>query len=113
MKALTPEQRAKAVEAFRAAVESGAHFRRDFADAEGWVFLASKRGIRLPAWWIAATPASLRRWLRKLRPGALFGDVYGFKQSGRITPRDLIERNPDWPLRAHVGCMLELAEVSK
>jgi hypothetical protein len=97
----THEQVAAAVEARRAAIKAGAHYRRDYLDADNWEKLAQERGIRLPAWWIAPTASALRRWLKKTRPGAVFAQIYG------LSPVDLIERNPDMPLRAFVGQMLE------
>jgi hypothetical protein len=104
-KRATPEQ---GHEALRAAIAAGAHYRRDYQDAILWEKLARERGIRLPAWWVAPTPSALRRWLKKTRPGEVFADIYGYKTTGRpMTPADLIARNPDMPLRAFVGQMLE------
>ena len=109
----TAEDQAKAAEARRAAVEAGAHYRRDFADADRWLELAQARGITLPQWHEAPTPGKLRYWLQTL-VGKPFRDVYGYKQVGQravpLTPQDLIDRNPDWPLRAFFGVMLEAAE---
>jgi hypothetical protein len=98
----TVEARARAAEARRQAIEAGAHFRRDFADAINWEKLAQRRGIRLPAWWVAPTPAALKKHFKRLVDGR-FRDVYG------CSPARLIELNPDWPLRAFVGQMLEAA----
>jgi hypothetical protein len=100
LSAFTAEARARATEARRAAIKAGAEFRRDFADAANWEKLAQERGIRLPAWWVAPMPAALKRWFKRL-DGGRFGDIYG------CTPVRLIKLNPDWPLRAHVGMMLE------
>src|SRR5687767_12632864 len=96
------DSRVRAAEARRSAIEAGARFRRGFADAANWQKLAQERGIRLPAWWVAPTPAALKRWCKRL-DGGVFRDIYG------CTPVRLVELNPDWPLRAHVGMMLEAA----
>jgi hypothetical protein len=100
MSAFTSQARARAAEARRAAIEAGTKFRRDFADAANWEKLAHERGIRLPAWWVAPTPAALKRWFKRL-DGGLFREAFG------CSPARLIELNPDWPLRTHVGVMLE------
>jgi hypothetical protein len=103
MSAFTPEQRVKAAEARQAAIEAGAHFRRDYADAAVWDELAKARGIRLPQWHEAPTPGKLKFWLQTL-VGEPFRAVYG-----EITPARLIALNPTMPLRAFVGQMLETA----
>jgi hypothetical protein len=81
--------------------EGADKYRRDFKDAPHWEMLASERGITLPQWWVAPTPQKLRRYFRMTGPHGKWSDVYG------ISPAQLIERNPDWPLRAFVGVMLE------
>jgi hypothetical protein len=98
----TAEHRQAAAEARRAAIDAGSRFRRDFAGAINWEKLAPERGIRLPAWWIAPTAAALKKHFKRLVDGR-FRDVYG------CSPARLIELNPDWPLRAFVGVMLESA----
>ena len=105
MAALSPDSRARAAQARRAAIEAGSRFRRDFADADNWQKLAQERGIRLPAWWVAPSPTALKKWFRKLRAGEVFTHVYGDK----MTSARLIALNPDMPLRAFVGQMLERA----
>ena len=100
----SPEARAKAAEARQAAIAAGAHYRRDWLDAETWANLASQRGITLPQWHEAPTPGKLKFWLQAL-VGKPFRVVYGEK----ITSAELIARNPTMPLRAFVGQMLEMA----
>jgi hypothetical protein len=97
----TPEQVAQAHKARRAAIEAGAHYRRDYLDADNWADLAKARGIRLPQWHEAPTPGKLKYWLQT-RVGKPFRAVYG-----DVSPAELIARNPDMPLRAFVGQMLE------
>jgi hypothetical protein len=100
----TPEARAKALEARKAAVEAGAKYRRDWMEADIWVSLAQKRGIRLPQWHVPPTPRKLKRWHETLDKTP-FHEVYG------CSPSRLIDLNPTMPLRAFVGQMLELATV--
>jgi hypothetical protein len=101
----TPEARVRAAEARRAAIRAGAHYRRDYLDAESWAQLARERGIRLPQWHEAPTPGKLKFWLQTL-VGEPFRAFYG-----EITPARLIALNPTMPLRAFVGQMLDM--VSK
>ena len=98
---LDAESRAKAVVARAAKVAEGAKYRRDFMDSDSWDQLAKSRGIRLPAWWVAPTPAGLRKWSKRLVK-APFRDAFG------CSPARLIELNPAFPLRAFVGQMLEM-----
>jgi len=100
----SPKTSAKALEARKSAIAAGAHYRRDWLDAEVWVKLASERGIALPQWHEAPTPGKLKFWLQTLA-GKPFRVVYG----ERITPAELIARNPTMPLRAFVGQLLEMA----
>ena len=101
--ALTPEARAKAQEGRRAALEAAAHFKRDWLDAPVWDELAKARGIRLPLWSKRPTPRFLKRWHESLDTEP-FEAVYG------CSPARLIALNPDTPLRAFVGMMLERAK---
>jgi len=96
----TPEDRKRAAEALKAKVAAGARYRRDWLDAPSWDLLPREQGIRLPAWWVAPTAAALRMWHKRLRAEA-FSTVYG------CSPTHLVELNPDVPLRAFVGQMLE------
>lgn len=99
------EQRAQSLAKRKALVAAGAHYKRDWLDALFWDTEAKKRGIRLPAWWVAPTPTSVRWWFKKLRQDEEFEHVYG----DRMTASKLIELNPTMPLRAFVGQMLEEA----
>ena len=110
----TPEQRARAQAARRASIQAGKRFRQDFLEAPRWTRLATAAGRRLPAWHIAPTPRRLALTFTLLlrakqgsetpvkagQPGT-FADLFG------CTPARLIALNPDWPLRALVGLMLE------
>lgn len=100
---LTPEIRAKAMAARAAKVAEGAKYRRDFMDSDSWDQLAKSKGIRLPAWWVAPTPAALRKWSKRLVE-VPFLDAFG------CSPIRLIELNPTFPLRVFVGHMLEMAD---
>lgn len=100
--ALTPEARAKAQAGRKAALEAAAHFKRDWLDSGVWDGLAKSRGIRMPLWSKAPTPRLLKRWHESLDTEP-FEAVYGY------SPSRLITLNPDIPLRAFVGMMLERA----
>jgi hypothetical protein len=102
MPILTPESRAKALEARKAKVAAGAHLKRDWLDSDLWDSLARSRAIRLPQWHKAPTPRLLKRWHESLEKEP-FEAVYGCK------PARLIALNPKTPLRVFVGQMLERA----
>jgi hypothetical protein len=98
--ALTPQARGRAAEARRAAIEAGAHYRRDWLDASLWEELAKSRGIRLPQWHRPPTSRALKTWSRNL--GNLdFEGIFG------CSPSRAIELNPSAPLRAFIGWLLE------
>ena len=99
---LTPEARAKALEARKAAV-ANSPYRREWLDSGLWDSLAQKRGIRLPQWHRAPTPRMLKKWHESLE-NEPFKEVYG------CSPSRLIELNPTTPLRAFIGQMLERAK---
>jgi hypothetical protein len=101
MHTFTPELRAKAQAARAAKIAEGAKYRRDFMDSDLWDQLAKTRGIRLPPWWAAPTRGKLNSWWKRL------GKV-PFKDAFGANPIRLIELNPDFPLRAFVGYMLEM-----
>lgn len=98
---LTDEARAKARVARAARIAEGAKFRRQWCDSALWDELAKKRGIRLPQWHRAPTSRALKRW-HGILGNEDFSAVYGCR------PSRLIELNPEIPLRAFVGVMLEL-----
>lgn len=100
MSILTAEARQKALEARKAKVAAGAHFKKDWLDSEHWDRLAKAKEIRLPLWSKPPTPRLLRRWLKTLDKEP-FEAVYGG------SPSRLISLNPHTPLRAFVGQMLE------
>ena len=68
---LPPVRTAEQMTAIRAAnaekrAANRLKLRRDFADSNEWDELARARGIRLPLWTLAPTPANMRKWLRKV-----------------------------------------------
>jgi len=67
-----------------------------------WELEAKKRGIRLPAWYVAPTPRKLKTACQSLVK-VPFETMFG------CSPSKLIELNPNTPLRAFIGQMLELA----
>lgn len=99
----TPEARAKAAEARKAAIANNP-YRKDWQDSPLWDSLAQKRGLRLPMWHIAPTPRKLKRWHETL-DSEPFEALYG------CSPTRLIQLNPEMPLRAFIGQMLELAAL--
>lgn len=102
MSAFPPEARARAVEARRAAIQAGAHYRRDWADSELWDQLAKSHGLRLPQWHRPPTARALKTAARNL--GNLdFQAIFG------CSPSRAIKLNPKAPLRAFIGWLLEAA----
>lgn len=77
--------------------------RCDFEDANHWKDLAVKYYIRLPVWKTTATPQKMRHWLRKFRIAEKdYLDMTGYKRL-----ENFMELNPNWPLRAWLGLLLE------
>lgn len=97
---LTAEHRQKAQEARKAKRAASAHFKRDWLDSGVWDELAKAKEIRLPLWSKVPTPRRLKRWHETLDTEP-FEAVYG------CSPSRLVSLNPDIPLRAFVGMMLE------
>lgn len=104
-RSLTPEQwqavQAKRVSDIRQMQAQTKDYKKDWLDAEWWISLAKEQGIRLPPWYVPATPANLRKWTRKLVGTGQFQERFG------CSPERLITLNPRTPLRAFVGQMLE------
>jgi hypothetical protein len=98
----TEEDRTKSAAAKRA-VKENTPYRADWLDDDFWVFLASKRELRLPHKTTPPTPSALRRWQKTIRD-VPFKDAFG------CSPQELIAMNPTMGLRAFVGQMLEQAE---
>lgn len=77
--------------------------RKDFSDDMTWVDLARRFYIRLPIWKTPVTEQAMRKWLRKFRVTEKeYLQATGYKELG-----DFMKLNPDWPLRAWVGLLLE------
>lgn len=89
-----------------AAVRRASLLRRDFMDASTWEDLARTRGLRLPPWGTTPTPGPMRSWLGKV--GVSLRSYYVW--SGERTLTEFADRNPDWPLRARAGLVLEAIE---
>ena len=106
---LTQEQRQQAIEARRA---NAARLRSDFMDDGYWVELAQAAGVKLPPYGVPCTAGRMSRWLARLGiPTEAYllwngADLSGRRQTGKLS--DFIVRNPDWPLKAWVGLMLEV-----
>ena len=104
----TPEEQAKAQETRRLhkLARQVSTLRQDFLDAPYWLELGRKYNIRLPAWGIAPTVSNMRTWLHRV----------GIKQSeyedyyGKGNFANFPTMNPEWPLRAWFGLVLEMAE---
>ena len=80
--------------------------KRDFLDDETWKELASERGLRLPNWTFPPESKAMRRWLRKVKlPEKVYLEIMGYSKLEQFQ-----ELNPDWPLRAWVGVLLEFTE---
>lgn len=97
---MTPEMRAKALATRQA---RAATLRHDFADAPEWERLASQYGVRQPAWNEAVTTGKITTWCRRL--GVSLADYREWW--GGTSLRDFQQQNPDWPLRAWFGLVVE------
>ena len=106
----TPEMRAAANEKRRQRATS---LRSDFpTDDEGeWLEMAKAAGIRLPPYGVPCTTGRMSDWLAKLGiPLDAYLDWMGAGLSGTETSAklsDFVKRNPDWPLKAWLGLVLE------
>lgn len=79
----------------------------DFDDRNLWAELARKRGIRLPLWRMPNNPQGIRRRLKQLGWSVEeYLDWCGCRTLG-----EACALNPDWPLRAIVGLLLEEDEA--
>ncbi|NPV07578.1 MAG: hypothetical protein HPY83_06400, partial [Anaerolineae bacterium] len=100
--------RAKSREARKAQREwAKANLRWDFLDAPHWAELARQYGVRLPQWWVPCTRKHMVRWLPKLG----FSLAWYRDWAGKSDLTWFMKRNPDWPLRAFVGLLLEEREA--
>lgn len=100
---LSQEQRVAARNKALASKAAWPRLRHDFMDANYWDELAKSRGLRLPQWATPITPSNIRKWYHRLNMDAqAYYDWAGSKDIGRFS-----ELNPDWPLRALVGLLLE------
>jgi len=80
--------------------------KRDFLDDGYWQELAKDWKVRLPTWTLPPEPRTMRRWLRRLRVREReYLDACGFDKLD-----EFIEKNPEWPLRAWVGVLLEYVQ---
>jgi hypothetical protein len=92
--------RLKAQETRKAKALATAHYKRNWLDSGVWDEMAKSKGVRLPLWSKVPTSRFLKRWHESLDTEP-FEAVYG------CSPSRLITLNPDVPLRAFVGMMLE------
>lgn len=83
------------------------YLKLDFADAAHWRALASKHGVRLPAWYMPGSELKhIRRALRRLDLGSEgMRDATGFASAAEFAAA-----NPTWPAFALVGLLLEHKE---
>ncbi|HEY4759345.1 MAG TPA: hypothetical protein VIH42_02065 [Thermoguttaceae bacterium] len=77
--------------------------RNQFVDNETWVGLARRFYIRLPNWRTEPTNENMRRWLRRFR----ITETQYLEATGYKSLEDFRTYNPDWPLRAWLGLLLE------
>jgi hypothetical protein len=102
---LHPERHQAARQALdKKIAENKSKYRTQFDEAALWERLASKQGIRLPAWWVAPEPRLIRRYLRLLKiPENSYRQACG----EGWTVETFAEKFPDYPLRAFVGNLLQ------
>ena len=75
----------------------------DFADSNLWLELAKERKLRLPLWRFPCTTGGMRKYLKKLNVSVDEYLEYSGEKILKVFPRN----NPEWPLRAWVGLVLE------
>ena len=108
----TKEQMQQGQEKAKMLREKGqAIYRTDFTDDEYWVLLAKQYGVLLPKWYVAPDVSKMRSWLRRLKVSE---KVYKEACGEGWVLEDFARLNPDFPLRAFVGNLLEYVdEISK
>ena len=74
----------------------------DFADIPHWNELAAKQRYSLPGWDKPCTVEKMELWLDRLNISKAL-----YKQRTNTTLEEFIELNPEWPLRAFIGLMME------
>ena len=75
----------------------------DFADHQHWHDLARKHGVRLPAYSTMTSTASMKKYIKRC---GLTVPQY-LEWTGYKRLNDWTRLNPDWPLTAFVGLLLE------
>lgn len=81
----------------------GIELRQDFAEAYLWTELAHAIKFRLPLWRLKCTTGGMRRALKKL---GIPVDEY-LEANNEKNLKAFAKNNPEWPLRAWVGLLLE------
>lgn len=104
----TPEERAanllKAREAREAKKEANEHLRNDFLDEKHWRELASRAGFRLPATYV---PSSEVKYIKRLLKHLGRDVEWWLERTGYRKLQEFSEMNPDWPMVACLGLILE------
>jgi hypothetical protein len=73
----------------------------DFKDSDTWDLLADNQThYRLPEWDVPCTVSKMKEWEKRL-------DISDYQEVTQTSRGDFIKLNPDWPLRAYVGLLLE------
>lgn len=96
----TPEQRAKG-QATRAT--NIARLRKNFLDMPAWEQMASDAGLKLPPLGVPCTTGWMRRWLGRV--GVTVPSYLDW--AAERTLSSFQRNNPDWPVRAWAGLVLE------
>ncbi len=79
------------------------NLRNNFADEDTWLELAKRFYIRLPIWKTEPTDSAMQKWLRRFK----VTERDYLMATGYTQLSDFRRLNPDWPLRAFVGVLLE------
>lgn len=95
-------EKARAARAVHSAERRASTLRMDFADQQHWSDLARELKLRLPPWGIPCTVSRMRTFLHKCNLSQLAYERYYDKLSS------FAKNNPDWPLRAWAGLVLEM-----
>lgn len=75
----------------------------DFGESYHWTELAKEKKIRLPLWRHPCNSSGMRRFLKKLD----YSVEQYLDDNAEKNLRVFGNLNPDWPLRAWVGLLLE------
>ena len=100
---ITEAMRLKAKETREKNKQAGLLLRQDFADKPEWLRLASEQGVSMPSWWLKPTSGNITKFMKKIDVSIEeFKLVHGISRLSEFE-----QMNPEWPMWALFGLMLE------